>query len=53
VVGRQRFAVHLVGHEHVVERLGHRQGPADVALVDAAADDGRVEPGRGSERVFR
>ena len=44
VVGRQRRAVHLVGDEHVVERLADGERPADVALVDAVAHDGRVEP---------
>ena len=40
VVGRQRLAVHLVGEQHVVERLGDRQRPAHVAVVDAAGDHG-------------
>ena len=33
VVGRQRLAVHLVGEQHVVERLLDRQRPAHVALA--------------------
>ena len=46
VVGRQRFSVHLISQDHVVQRLGHRDRPPHPPVADPGHDEARIKPGR-------
>ena len=46
VVGRQRFSIHLIRQDHVVQRLGYGDRPPHPPVADRGHDEVRIKPGR-------